>query len=376
MLRYLYRQMVLEPSRTGLMVAALAAVIAVILVLEGFNEGLVAQLGDTVLDRRADLIVTQAGVSNMTAARSLLPQTSRGEVESIKGVAAAYPLTGIPVIYAEGGERTPIFLLVYDDRGGPVRVVEGAAANRPRDIVIDRSLAVKYGLRPGDPLVVSDFEFTVSGVTEGAAAMFTPFAFARYDDLIDFYLESDVAADISTFPLVSFLLVALEPGFDRAAVAADIEKAVREGDVFLPEVLAAADESLGRLLFGPILNLLIAVGYGIGVMVTGILMFSSINARRSEFGVLKALGFGQGFLTGSVVLEALVLVLMAIPLGIGLAAVLAAVIEAILPLYRILATDPAAVVRTALACLIFAVVGALMPVRLIRRIDPALVFRS
>ena len=376
MFRLLYRQLTLDPARSALTAFALAAVVAVILVLEGFNEGLVAQLGDAVIDRNADLIVTQAGVSNMTAARSVLPQFARAEVEAVPGVATAHPLTGIPVIYAQGERRTAIFLMVYDTSGGPARLAAGVTATAPRDIVIDRSLAEKYALVPGDPLMISDYEFTVSGIAQGAAAFFTPFAFTRYDDLIDYYFESDVAADISTFPLLSFLLVELSPRADRREVAQAIERDLPQGDVFLPEELAAHDENLGRVLFGPILRLMIGVGYAIGVLVTGIILIAAINARRGEFGVLKALGFDHRYLSTLVLLEALVLALIAIPLGTGLAAGIGHLIEGALPLYRILATEPAPVLRTGIACLAFAAVGALIPVRLIRRLDPALVFRS
>lgn len=376
MLRLVYRHLVFDPARTGLTATALAAVVAVILILEGFHEGLVAQLGDTVTDRHADLIVTQAGVSNMTAARSVLPQFVRQEVEAVPGVAAAHPLTGIPVIYAQGEQRTPIFLLVYDSAGGPTRLAAGNAASAPRDIVIDRSLAAKYDLAPGDPLIISDFEFRVSGIAAGAAAFFTPFGFARYDDLIDFYFESDVAADISTFPLLSFVLVELVPGTDRRIVADAIENTVTEGDVYFPEVLAAEDEALGRMLFGPILKLLIGVGYAIGVLVTGIIMFAAVNARRQAFGVLNALGFSYRYLSLSVLLEALILAVFAIPVGIVFAALVGWAIEVAMPLYRILATEPVPVLRTAIACLLFATMGALLPVRLIRRLDPAAVFRS
>lgn len=371
-----YRQLILDPARTVLMSLALAAVVAVILVLEGFNEGLIAQLGHAVTDRGADLIVTQAGVSNLTATRSVLPQFARRDVEAIPGVATAHPLTGLPVIYAEGERRTPIFLMVYDTAGGPNTLVAGQVPTAPREMVIDRSLAKKYDLAVGDPLIVSDFEFTIAGIADGAAAFFTPFGFVRYDDLIDFYFESDVAADISTFPLLSFLLVELEPGANRIDVAAAIEAEVTAGDVFLPEALAAEDENLGRVLFGPILQLLIAVGYIIGVLVTGILMFASVNSRRQALGVLKALGFTQGFLSRAVLLEALVLALIAIPLGVLLASVIGLAIESLMPLYLILATEPMPVLRTALATLLFATIGALVPVRLIRRLDPALAFRS
>ncbi|MFQ6004464.1 MAG: ABC transporter permease [Woeseia sp.] len=376
MIRLVYRQLRLDPLRTVLTATALAAVVAVILVLEGFYAGLLVQLRNTVLDRNADLIVTQAGVANMTAARSILPQFARRDVEAVEGVATAHPLTGISVIYEQANRRTPIFLLVYDSGGGPKELMSGSAVTEPRDIVVDRSLAAKYALKLGDPFIVSDFEFRISGFTENSSAFFTPFGFARYDDLIDFYFESDIAADISTFPLLSFLLVELTPGANRDAVAADIEAAVPDGDVFVPEKLATEDETLGRVLFGPIMLLMIGVGYVIGALVTGIIMFAAVNGRRHDFGVLKALGFSQQFLSMSVVIEALILMLFAIPLGVVLADLIATGVENAAPLYLVLATEPVPIMRTAIACLLFAAMGALLPVRLIRRVDPSLAFRS
>ncbi len=376
MLRLVYRQLVSERARTALTVVAIAAVVAVILVLEGFYAGLLVQLRNSVMDRDADLIVTQAGVSNMIAARSALPQFARGDVEAVPGVASAYPQTGVPVIYQQGARRTPIFLVVYDVGGEPKRLTAGTEAENPRDIVIDRSLARMYDLKPGDPFIVSDFAFRIAGISERTAAFFTPFAFARYDDLIDFYFESDVAADISSFPLLSFLLVEIVHGSDRASVAAAIRAAVPAGDVFLPEVLAENDAALGRALFGPIMQLLIGVAYVVGVLVTGIFMFAAVNARRGEFGVMKALGFTQAFLARAVLIEALVLALLAIPLGIVLASMTGRFIELLMPLYLLPVVEPIALLRTAIACLIFAAIGALAPVRVIRRLDPDSVFRN
>ncbi len=376
MRRLIVRQLLLDPLRTLLTTGALAAVVAAILVLEGFNEGLIEQLGNAVIERDADLVATQAGIANMTGTRSVLPQFARGEVEAVAGVAVAHPLTGIPAIYSRDDVRTPIFLLVYDSAGGPARLDVGRAPTEARDIVVDRSLAVKYDLEVGDPLVLSDFEFRVSGIAHGAAAMFTAFAFARYDDLIDFYMESDLAADITTFPLLSFLLIELQPDADRTTVAAAIESAVPSADVLLPEVLAKEDEKLGRVIFGPIMRLLIGVGYLIGVLVSGIIMFAVVNGRRSDLGVMKALGFTNAFLGRSVVLEALTLSVVAIPVGVLLAALISEVIERYMPLYSVLATNAGPVLRTAVASLTFTTLGALVPIRTIRRVDPCTVFRT
>ena len=376
MLSLIFGQLRLDPVRTVFTGFALAAVIAVILIFEGFLEGLVAQSRAAVLDRGADLIVTQAGVRNLTLARSILPQSARSEVEAIDGVSVAHPLTGIPVIFVEGDERAALLLFVYDTGGGPARLVAGEDIQTPRGIIVDRSFAQRFDLAVGDPLVISDFRFTVSGITQGASAYFSAFGFVRFDDLIDFYFESDLADDISTFPLLSFLLVELEDGADRAVVAAAIERDVMSADVFTPEAMADEDEALSRSLLGPIIAFLIAVGYISGALVTGIIMFASIDARRRELGVIKALGYSNRYLALAVVSEALILVCAALPLGLLLARLVAAGIETGLPLYRVPVFEAWPVARTIAASIIFAVLGALLPVRMISRLDPGMVFRA
>lgn len=376
MFRLAVRQLQLDPFRTALTGFALAAVVAVILIFEGFLEGVVAQSRNAVLERGANLIVTQAGVKNMTLARSILPQFTRADIEAVEGVAEAHPLTGIPVIYEQNNQRAPLLLLVYDSSGGPTRIVAGQDIDGPRQVVIDLSFADMFGLAPGDSLLISDFEFTISGITQGAAAFFSAFGFARYDDLIDFYFESDLAADISTFPLLSFLLVELAENADHDAVIAQIEETVPAVDVFMPEQLADEDAALGRALLGPIIGFLVVAGYISGALVTAIIMFAAVNARRRDFGVLKALGFSHRFLSTAVVLEALSLVVLALPLGLLAARGIAFGIETAMPLYLIPITEPLPMIRTAAACFVFAVVGALTPVRLIRRLDPSSVFRS
>jgi putative ABC transport system permease protein len=376
MLQYVVRQLRHDLSRTLMRAGAVAAVVAVILLLEGVYVGQLVQLRNTVMNRGADLIVAQAGVSNMIATRSILPQFARQDVEAVKGVASAAPLASIALIYEQGELRTPISLFVYDTEGGPKHLVAGRPITEDREIVIDRSIAEKYNLVPGDPFPLSDFEFRIAGISEGAAAYFTPFGFVLFDDLLDFYFESELAEDISTFPMLSFLLVDLEKGEIRADVAKRIEEAVPSADVFEPGALADRDAALGKITLGPIFGMMIAVAYVVGVLVTAIIMFAAINGRRHNLGVLKALGFSNGYLLRVVMTEALLLTAMAIPVGILLAILISLLIQSIAPLYLILPTEPVPLIRTVLACGAFAIAGSLLPVRMIYRLDPAIVFRS
>ncbi len=375
MLRLVMSHLLLDRTKSLLTCVAIGGIVALLLLLEGFEQGLAEQLRRAVLDRGGGLILTQAGVSNMTAARSVLPQLSRNEVESVAGVRTANPLTGLPLIYDANGRKTPFVLIVYDTVGGPTRIVTGRAVRAQREIVIDRSLAQRYDLVPGGSFVVADERFEVVGISEGTAALFTPFAFTNFESLIHLYLRADLARDISSFPLLSFLLVDLVPGADPETVARAIEASVPSVDVFEPSVLAENDAKLGDALFGAAFHLLEGIGSLIGVLVVAMLMLASVGGRLRELGVLKAIGFSNRRLFAVVTGEAVVVTLLAMPIGLGLALAIAALVEATEPLYLALPFERSAMARTLLLCLGFAILGALAPARSVGRVDPAQAFR-
>lgn len=364
------------PARTFFVALAVGSSLSVVLLLEGFQSGLYAQMAHAILRRDADLIVAQAGVGNFLASRSKLPQTSRRQVENVLGVADAYPLTMVPIIFEGDGRRSPILLVVHQELGGADQIVRGAGLRHPRDIVIDESLASVYELEPGDPFVVADFEFRVAGIARGAAAMFTAMAFATYDDLLDFYFSSGVMGDVSSLPLVSFLLVRLTEGADRHEVAAAIEAAVPSADVFLPEALAANDVAMGHSLFGPVMGAVTVVAYGVCLLVIGLVLYVGASARRGSLGVLKALGFRSAQLAAAMAAEGIGLFALSLPLALLLALAIGYVVEAWAPLYAVEVLVPGPLLRSLLAGLGLTLLASLAPVRVLRRLDPADAFRD
>jgi putative ABC transport system permease protein len=376
MLHLIYRQFLYDPARTLFTCLAIAAVIGLILLLGGFQQGLYEQLRATVMNRGADLILAQSGVANFIATRSIIPQLIRLDVESVEGVKNAYPLTSISAIYRKDGRKNPVYIFVYDKKGGPTSLVDGGHIDEPREIIIDRALAGIYDLSIGDPFVLTDFKFTVAGISKNSAAFFTPFAYIEFDDLIDFYMESDIAADITTFPLLSYLLVELEEGADRNKIAQSIENNIPDVDVFKPETLAENDIKLGRELFGPVLNLLLSIGYVVGLLAVCIIMFTIIHARKRSLAVMRALGFSNAGTAILVAMETAILILMAFPLGMIIAWLTGLFISWIAPLYLVLPLDIIILLRTFFACVVLSILGALLAMYLVSRIEPDIAFKS
>lgn len=370
------RQLRRDLGRSALTCAGIAAVFAVILLFQGFQQGLNTQLRSVALERGADLIATQAGVRNMIGSRSVIPQMTRAQVEAVEGVRVAHPMTALPIIYEKGGRKSALFLFVVDSAGGPERAQAGRLLEGEGEILIDRSLAQIFDLAPGDDLVTAGYPFAIVGVVEPTSALWTPFAFTNYDSLIEFYFEADLADDISAFPLLSYLLITVQPDSDPLAVARRIDEAVAEVDVYLPEEMARNDEALGKTMLGAVLAILIGVAYVAGLLVVALFMFTAAEARRRDLGILKALGFTNRAILTSIVAEVAMLMGLAIPLGIVLASLSTAATHAMMPIYLIRPTLPGPLLWAVGGCLVFSMIGALGPLRFIRRLDPHEVFQT
>jgi putative ABC transport system permease protein len=376
MLRLALRQLTSEPFRAALVALAICCAVAVTLILRGFEQGLYVQSESVVLDRGGQLILAQAGVSNFLAVRSALPQLTRQQVEEIEGVAVAHPVTGFWVIYGPEGNKFPLLLLVYDTFGGPTHLVQGEPIRDGRDVIIDLGLSKRFGLKPGDPLIVSDFEFRVVGITSGSSALFSTLAFVTYDGMIDLFLESEIAPDISTFPLLSFLLVETEPGAAVEQVRRDISTQVPQVNALTPREIADNDMALGEELFGPIMGVLISLSYAIGMLIVGLIAYADVSARRRMFGVLKALGFRVSHIASAVMMQMLLLALVAFPLAVLLALGVGTAIEWNMPVYRIHFLEADGLSRTFLGLVLMVIAGGLLPLRLIARTDPMIAFQS
>lgn len=171
-------------------------------------------------------------------------------------------------------------------------------------------------------------------------------------------------------------LIRLDEGASRDVVRTAIEEAVAEVDVFTPEELARSDEELGETMLGTVLTVLIGVAYAAGLLVVGLFMFVTAEGRRRDLGILEAIGFSNGAILASVVGEAALLTVLAMPVGVLLAIGVAAGVGALMPVYLILPTVPVPLIRAVVAAAAFALLGALGPFALVRRLDPAEVFRS
>ncbi|WP_223668795.1 ABC transporter permease [Kangiella shandongensis] len=375
MLKLVYRQLACGKANTVITVLALAAAIAVIIILKGFEQGQYLQLKNIVLNRGSDLVAVQKEVKNFIATRSVIPQLVRQKVDSAPGVKATHPITTLPIIYNKQGRQTPVYLIVFDSSGGPSNLLSGRVESEGNGIVLDQALAKKYALKLGDPFIVSDFQFVITGITREAAFMM-PFAFITYDGVLDLFLESEIAPDLSVFPLLSFILIDVTDDKSIKSVRQALEQKVPEIDVFSSEQLALNDQELGKDFFGPIIGVLVFVGFILMLMVIGLLMYANMARNQRNFSVLKALGFREKALVSYTVYYVVLLLLFAFPLSLCLALIISSIIESIAPVYLFVVFDLLMLLKVSSLTLLFASIGSIIPFLILRKCDPVIALQS
>jgi predicted lysophospholipase L1 biosynthesis ABC-type transport system permease subunit len=360
----------------ALSILVVAAAIALVLVFEGFRVGLYAQVRSFPQGLPADLVAAQRGVSNILGARSVLPQSARAEVETVRGVKAAHPLGGMPVIYSRGDESSPIYVVAYDTAGGPRHLVTGHGIAEKDEIVVDAALARKYGFTPGEGVEFLGHTFKIAGLSADGTNFFDPYVFARLEDVVDLYLAGDLPEEVATNAALSFLLIELEPGADRDAVRAEIERKVPSVNVFTPAELGANDVRRAQGFMGPPLNLLVVIAYVVGILLVALTLYASVLARMREFGIMKAIGTPGVRLAGAVTGEALVVSMLALAIGTSIAVGLAHLIRWAMPLYLVDPLELHVLARTTIGTGIMACLGALLPIHRVAAVDPSSVFKQ
>lgn len=373
-LRMLGRNLVIDRNRSVLSGLAVAAAIVLIVVLEGFKVGLYRQIREYPQTLDVPLIATQAGVGNMTGARSIIPLSDAMAVGRVPGVGAVHPLVGVPLIYQRGDAKTPIYVVAYRGRGGPSRLVTGAMPAAEREAVVDQGLAKKYGIGVGDSIELAGWRFRVAGISGGSSNVFNPYVFVRLDDALALYAS---APDHLTGGKmgVSFLLIETAPGASAEQVRAAIEDRVPGVDVLTPAELGENDVAMAGHLMGGVMSLLVTVAYIVGILVIGLTLYASVFERLREFGIMKAIGAPNRRLYRLVLAEAMLLVALGLVAGVVAGLGVAKLIGWAAPQYLVVPWSGAAIARTAVAAVVMAGVAALLPVRQVAHVDPVLVFR-
>lgn len=218
----------------------------------------------------------------------------------------------------------------------------------------------------GDTLTLNGFDLQVTGISSGGDLVMFQYA----------YVTLPAARHVLSMPTAdNALLVQVASGADPQAVAQGISALSPDLSVRTTETMVATNQRVITDSFLPAIRVLLVIGFGVGVAVIGLTIYSAVLEKRREFGVLKALGAKARQLTATVVVQALFAAAGGYLAGVGLAIAARNAAERWVPAFvaDIVTFDLA---RVAAATVVMAIAAATIPLVRIARIDAAEVFRS
>jgi putative ABC transport system permease protein len=360
------RNLAHDRPRLILSVLGVGLAIMLVLLLTGFESGLYRQLSGYLERTPGSLVVAQAGVTESLAVTSLLPPGALERIEQTDGVARAIPVVSQFVILDLHERKQPAYLVGYRPGlgGGPWRLTEGREPATDNEVVMDAVLADRHGLGVGDSFELMGLRLRIVGLSAETSSWMTSFLFIRASAAAALWRASEV---------VSFVFVTPADGIDGGVLAARLG-AIPGVEVTAKEEVIANDRALLAQVFSGPLRLMTGIGFVVGTLVVGLILYTATIERRREYGVLKAIGGRNRFLYRVTTAQALVVALAGALAGVALTLVAAQLVMTLRPEFLV-TVEPASAVVALIAGVAMALIGALVPARLVARLAPAEVFR-
>ncbi|MFD0203086.1 MULTISPECIES: FtsX-like permease family protein [Saccharothrix] len=306
---------------------------------------------------RPDAVVADSGGRALTGAV--------GAAANRPEAAATVVVHGVEAEQSDGEGRTfPTWVVGADPerlRDWLIRQNVDAKDFAPGTVMLDEWYAERFGAQLGRP-------FTIEGLPGGPRT--ATFVGTITGSLLD---DADVVLADPDLAPASKVLVAFEPGADPAAYEAGVRSALADSPTVLVKTRAETNAQNQRYLDLGIVMLMVLLGLSVAVAVTGIgtALTISVQERRKEMALRRALGVTKGGLQGGVVAEAVLLALVGV-LGGGLFGLVYA--ELALAAVGVFAWPTAAVAPLLVGgtgVVLLAVLAAFGPARGASRIRPA-----
>lgn len=363
-----WRMLVHDRVRLAISIVGIAFAVVLVLLLRGIMDGTVAKSTTYIDHVGADVFVAEKGVSNMALATSALPEgtvqqlAEQPEVESAGGILQAQ------FIVTHGSNSRPAVLIAYSPQeklGGPWKLSAGHTVEQPGEIVLDKVLADELGAKIGDEVSMVNQSFRVVGLSEQTHAIAGKHAFISLGE----------GQEILQLPgLVSFVLLKLRPGVDATQFADHLNSAEPALQVMSRSELSKSDRTtLGRLFVQPI-NVMVTIGFLVGLGLVGLTMYTTTAERLRDFGVLKAIGAPNTYLFRAVITQAVLLGAAAFIVGLAAVFAIGPIVVRAVPDIGV-QVNGIPVFQTLGAMAAMWLIGAIVPVARIIRVDPLLVFK-
>ena len=361
------RNLLQDKTRLALSVGGVALAVMLILILKGFLTGMNRQITSYIDHSPGPLLVAQKGVRNLLGATSILPSSASDQIKKVEGVDKVIPVLSQFVILDLHDKKQPAYMIGYEPElgGGPWKISEGSEPTTNTEMIMDRILAKRHGLKIGDNFAIMDQSFTIVGLSDGTTSWMTSF----------FFILKPAAEMLLRAPdATSFLLIETKIGANNIDIQSRLNE-LRGINALTKGEVAANDLKLFAKVFSAPLKLMVGIAFLVGTMIVGLVIYTATIERQREYGVIKAIGAANRVLYRVVTTQALVAALAGALAGVILAYLTAQAIMAVRAQFLIM-IEPRDILLAFLTGLGMALVAALFPARVIAGLAPAEVFRK
>jgi len=305
-----FKNLFRRKGRTILTLLGIAIGVAAIVALGAMAEGIRAGYTAMVSGSQADLVLTQAGMMDITMG---------GVKETVAGQLLAWPevtdVDGMLMGNVQAEDAPYFFIFGYDSEGFAIahfRIVEGQGLAevrgvRGKPLILGRGAAQSLGKEVGDALRITGGAFRIVGIYETGDAFEEGGAVIPLEEAQSLLLQPR---------RVSMFYVRLRDPGDEARLRARVER--HFSDLILSTTSEFADRQMMiesmEIFAWAISGLAVVIG-GVGMTNT---LFMSVFERTREIGLLRALGWGRGRILRLILGESLALSLLGGLVGIGL----------------------------------------------------------
>ncbi|MCY1591196.1 ABC transporter permease [Staphylococcus pettenkoferi] len=329
----------------SLIICILILISYLLFLLSGLAKGLINMNTEGIKKWNADAIVMNKD-ANQTVAQSIV---DKDKVDGKYKKQATLKQTG--VIASNGNDEENALMFGTEQPSFLVpKIVKGHKVHKDKEVMIDQSLANK-GFKVGDQLSLSqsDVKLKVVGVTESAKYNASPVIFANNQTVakVNPQLQGDK---------VNAVVVKDKKWKDKSL---DSKLEAVSMDNFIEQLPGYKPQNLT-------LNFMITFLFIISATVIGVFLYVMTLQKKQLFGVLKAQGFTNGYLSKVVLSQTFILALIGTVIGFGLTLLTSAFLPDAVPIKLDLLT----LLLFGVALIVISLLGSVFSILSIRKIDP------
>ncbi len=369
-----FREIWHSRGRYLLISGVVALITTLVLFIAALGEGLGAGNREYLEKLDAELVAYQAKI-DLNIAASRLGRSKLTQIRRVEGVAAVGQVGATTTGLIVPGQAEPLNIsLVGVEPGAPGEppVKEGRQLGRSRasEVIIERRIVERTGLRLGDTLVIKSiqgtqeelFSLEIVGVSDGRGLFLLPTIFVPY--LTWDQVKPGTGNESSREFISNLIAVRLEDPAAWETMAQRIEEQV--GDVEVVDRTTAYEATPGYTAQKSTLDTQQFFTFFIGILVVGGFFQIQTLQKVALIGMLKAVGIS----TATIALASITQIVAVNALGVAIGAIGSLLLSLTFPPSLPIIFTGQSLILTVSALLLIGPLGGIVSVFVLSRVEP------